>query len=51
MATPWNPTPPWNPASQIHAGFKIEAGDGFTAADQNKIIENIIWLYNNYDET
>lgn len=46
MPEQWNNDPAWNPLSIINDGITITFNDGFLASDQNKIVENLQYLYN-----
>lgn len=43
----WNESPNWNSPSTINAGKEFSAADGLLAGDVVRIVENVIYLYNN----
>lgn len=42
----WPTNPDWTPVDLINGGVEITTADGFLASDQNKIVSNIIYLFN-----
>jgi hypothetical protein len=42
----WNTNPDWVSLTEINKGIEITSATGFLASDQNKIIENLQFLYN-----
>jgi hypothetical protein len=42
----WNTSPDWVPLAEINKGIEVTAATGFLASDQNKIVENLQFLYN-----
>lgn len=44
----WEQNPNWVNIENINGGMEIQLGDGFLASDQNKIIENMQYLYNHF---
>lgn len=42
----WPTNPDWTPVDLINGGVEISTADGFLASDQNKIVENMIYLFN-----
>ena len=43
----WNESPDWNSPSTINGGKEFSAADGLLASDVVRIVENIVYLYNN----
>lgn len=44
----WPTNPDWIPLSSINGGKEVTASDGFRASDQNKIVSNLLYLYQHF---